>query len=195
MTKSYLAREGCLIAFVAVVMVVLAAVWNPFGMSVLGLIPASLAIFSGDMRAAQAATRRTPAARDLWSRVGGFYRILSSDSAQARFDFAARADLYTAYLPWAVAFGCADEWAAKYRMTMAAEPPAPDYIMSTTPFAGGSALAVASMVDSFQSSVNSAISAYQATQSSSSGGGSSGGGGGGGSSGGGGGGGGGGGSW
>ncbi|WP_409368515.1 hypothetical protein, partial [Mycolicibacterium insubricum] len=36
-------------------------------------------------------------------------------SAPARFDFSARNDLYTAYLPFAVAGGVAAAWAAKYR--------------------------------------------------------------------------------
>ena len=36
-------------------------------------------------------------------------------SSKQRFDFSGRKELYTAYIPWAVAFGCADEWAEKYR--------------------------------------------------------------------------------
>ena len=55
------------------------------------------------------------AGRDLWSRVGGFRRVLSTPSSKERFDFSGREDLYTAYIPWAVAFGCADAWAEKYR--------------------------------------------------------------------------------
>ena len=97
-----------------------------------------------------------------------------------RFDFSGRKELYTAYLPWAVAFDCADEWAKKYRTETGEEPPVPAYF-------GGYAGAhtgnyVDSMVNSFDSAVSSAISAYQATQTSSSSGGGvfSGGGGGGG---------------
>jgi uncharacterized membrane protein len=105
-----------------------------------------------------------------------------------RFDFSGRQDLYTAYLPWAVAFGCAREWADKYRTETGTEPPAPSYLGAYgAGYVGGDPSAA--LVDDFSSTVSSAISAYQATQS------SSGGGGGGGFSGGGGGGGGGGGSW
>ena len=129
-----------------------------------------------------AGTRRTRTGRDLWSRAGGFRRILSTPSAEDRFDFAARQDLYTAYIPWAVAFGCADEWAEKYRTEMGSEPPVPSYFGG---YYGGAAVgsAVSSMVGDFQSTVSSAISSYEATQKSSSsggGGGFSGGGGGGG---------------
>ena len=60
-------------------------------------------------------TRRTAAGRELWSRAGGFHRMLATDSAEARFDFGARKDLYTAYVPFAVAAGAAALWAKKYR--------------------------------------------------------------------------------
>ena len=60
-------------------------------------------------------TRRTEAGRELWSRAGGFHRMLATDSAETRFDFGARKDLYTAYVPFAVAAGAAALWAKKYR--------------------------------------------------------------------------------
>jgi uncharacterized membrane protein len=127
-----------------------------------------------------AGTIRTQSGRELWSRVGGFYRVLSTDSAEARFDFSGRKELYTAYLPWAVAFGCADTWAKKYKIETGEEPPVPLYYA----YAGASTQNFAdSMVHDFNSTVSSAISSYEATQSSSSsggGGGFSGGGGGGG---------------
>ena len=52
-------------------------------------------------------TRRTAAGRELWSQAGGFHRMLATDSAETRFDFSARRDLYTAYVPFAVAAGAA----------------------------------------------------------------------------------------
>ena len=134
-------------------------------------------------------TSRTRAGRDLWSRVGGFRRMLSTPSSKQRFDFSGRKELYTAYIPWAVALDCADEWAAKYRVEIGEEPPVPHYFAGA--YAGAHAGAfVDSMVGDFDCTVSGAISSYNATQSS-----SSSGGGGGGFSGGGGGGGGGGGSW
>jgi hypothetical protein len=165
------------------------AIWNPFSMTMVGLIPGSFAICGGSLMATGSGTSRTRAGRDLWSRVGGFRRMLSTPSSKERFDFSGRQELYTAYIPWAVALGCAKEWAAKYRTEMGQEPPVPSYFGSA--YAGAhTADYVNSMVSDFSSTVDSAISSYNATQSS-----SSSGGGGGGSSGGGGGGGGGGGSW
>ncbi|GAA4709403.1 DUF2207 domain-containing protein [Nocardioides conyzicola] len=174
---------GCFLAVIAIGIV------NPFNMSIVGLVIGAFAVFAVSLAAPGAGTRRTKAGRDVWSRAGGFKRILSTPSAQDRFDFSGRQELYTAYIPWAVAFGCADEWAEKYRTEMATEPPVPSYFGSA--YAGAYAgTAVSSMVSDFSSTVSSAISSYNATQSS-----SSSGGGGGGFSGGGGGGGGGGGSW
>ncbi len=165
------------------------AITNPFDMSIIALIPGLLAAGAAPVLAPGASTVRTASGRDLWSRVGGFRRVLSTPSSQDRFDFSGREELYTQYIPWAVAFDCADEWAAKYRTETGREPPVPTYL----PGYGGAHTGnyTDQMVNSFSSTVNGAISSYQATQTSS----SSGGGGGGGFSGGGGGGGGGGGSW
>lgn len=130
--------------------------------------------------------RRTDQGRRLWSEAGGFRRLLSTDSAKQRFDFSERQDLYTAYIPYAVAFDCADAWRKRYEQTIGADAPGPSGVQGPNGAAwvGGAGGAVSSL----ESSVASAIGAYTASQASSSGGG-------GGSSGGGGGGGGGGGSW
>jgi hypothetical protein len=165
------------------------AIWNPFSMTAVGLVPGGFAVGGLSLMATGSGTNRTRAGRDLWSRVGGFRRMLATPSSKQRFDFSGRKELYTAYIPWAVAFGCADEWAAKYRVEVGEEPPVPHYFAGA--YAGThTADYVNSMVSDFNSTVDSAISSYNATQSS-----SSSGGGGGGFSGGGGGGGGGGGSW
>lgn len=166
---------GALIAAIANVFV------NPFDMTMLGLVPGAFAVLGAPLLKTGASTKRTRSGRDLWSRVGGFRRVLATDSSIERFDFSGRQELYTAYIPWAVALGCADEWAAKYRTEMGAEPPTPSYFGPG--YAGLYAgAAISSMVSDFDSTVSSAISSYQATQSSSSsgGGGFSGGGGGGG---------------
>ncbi|OBF39544.1 DUF2207 domain-containing protein, partial [Mycolicibacterium conceptionense] len=135
-------------------------------------------------------TRRTSAGRDLWSRAEGFHRLLSTDSAEARFDFAARKDLYLAYIPFAVAGGTAALWAKKYQDSMGVPAPQPDWYDSSSSssdtrhdLTGGSAGAD---FDSFESALSSSIGAYTASQSSSSssGGGSSSSGGGGGGAGG-----------
>ena len=103
------------------------AIWNPFSMTVLGLIPGAFAVGGVSLMADRLRHQRTRAGRDLWSRVGGFRRMLSTPSSKERFDFSGRQELYTAYIPWAVAFGCADEWAAKYRIEIGEEPPVPHY--------------------------------------------------------------------
>lgn len=167
---------GCFVAVVAV------AIWNPVGMTMAGLVPGAFGVCGASLARTGSGTVRTRSGRDLWSRVGGFERILSTPSAQQRFDFSGREELYTAYVPWAVAFGCADQWAEKYRTEMATEPPVPRYL---GPAYVGSSIgqSVDSMVGDFSDTLDSAISSYEATQKSSSsggGGGFSGGGGGGG---------------
>jgi uncharacterized membrane protein len=159
------------------------AIWNPFSMSMIGLIPGAFAIGGLSLMATGSGTSRTRSGRDLWSRVGGFRRMLATPSSKQRFDFSGRKELYTAYIPWAVALDCADEWAAKYRIEVGEEPPVPHYFAGA--YAGAhTADYVNSMVGDFSSTVDSAISSYNATQTSSSsssgGGGFSGGGGGGG---------------
>lgn len=189
MTTSGLGGLGVLVIIGCFVLVGVISFWNPFNLSALGLIPGLFAVGGIGLARKGSGTKRTRTGRDLWSKSGGFRRILATPSAEQRFDFSGREELYTAYIPWAVAFGCADEWAGKYRIETGAEPPVPSYFGHSY---NGAAMgtAVSSMVGDFNSTVSSAISSYEATQRS-----SSSGGGGGGFSGGGGGGGGGGGSW
>lgn len=145
-------------------------------------IPFAAAAFAlADLLFDQAAwTVRNTAGRDMWSRVGGFARFLTTDSAETRFDFAKRQDLYPRYLPWALVFGSADAWAQRYR-DHGVEPPVVPWLIWTGTSRGYS---MTSMSDSFNSAISSAASAYSASQSSSGGGfsGGSGGGGGGGGS-------------
>ena len=115
-------------------------------------------------------TRRTAAGRELWSRAGGFHRMLTTDSAEARFDFGARKDLYSAYVPFAVAAGAAALWAKKYEAYTGTAAPQPDWYSSSSSsagwgFAGGSG---GPNFDSFESALSSSIGAYTASQSSSS---------------------------
>ena len=163
--------------------------WNPLSMSLIGLPFGLFAVFALPVLAPGASTIRTPKGREAWSRLGGFRRVLSTPSSEARFDFSGRKELYTAYIPWAVAFGCAREWAEKYRVEAQEEPPLPAYYIGGYPGMYGGGGSMADFANDFNTTMHSAISSYQATQTSSSGGG------GGGFSGGGGGGGGGGGSW
>ena len=191
-----------LATFVLTAALLLFAPWN---MALLGLVPGMFWVFGTGIGAPGGNTKRTPAGRDLWSQVGGFKRVLATPSAEDRFDFSGRNELYSAYIPWAVAFDCAKEWAAKYEAEIGAPPPPPYYIGgdntgASTALASGTSLGfLDSMTSSFDSAASAAISNYSAGSSSfgigSSSGGGGGGGGGGGFRGGGGGGGGGGGSW
>jgi uncharacterized membrane protein YgcG len=181
LAKTGLGGLGGAVVVLAALVAAFTALATAFGMSVTGLVPGAFAIAASPLLTPTAATRRTAKGRDLWSRLGGFERMLSTPSSKQRFDFSGRQDLYTAYIPWAVAFGCADAWAKKYRTEMGTEPPVPAYFAG---YYAGSHTGdyVSSMVHDFSSTVSSSISAYQATQShsSSGGGGFSGGGGGGG---------------
>ncbi len=188
MVTAGIGSGGGILVVLAFLATLFLAIANPANMSVIALIPGLFALFASELLAPGAGTKRTAAGRDLWSRIGGFRRVLATPSAEQRFDFSGRKELYTAYIPWAVAFGVADQWAEKYRIETGEEPPLPLYAASGYGYGGGGF--ASSIADDFSSTVGSAISAYEATQSSSS---SSGGGGG--FSGGGGGGGGGGGSW
>ncbi len=159
-------------------------IFNWFGLTVLALVPGAFAVAALPLVLPTSATKRTATGRDLWSRLGGFRRVLSTPSSKERFDFSGRQDLYTAYIPWAVAFGCADEWAKKYRTEMNAEPPVPTYLGGLA-YGNPTGSYVNQMVGDFASTVSSSISAYEATQSHSGGGGGFSGGGGGGGGGGG----------
>lgn len=149
-------------------------------MSLLAVVPGLFAIGGLRMLLPGSSTLRTRSGRELWSRIGGFRRVLSTPSSVERFGFSGQQELYTAYIPWAVAFGVAEQWADKYRAEMGVEPPVPSYLPLYVGAHTGNF--TDQMVNDFSQTVSSAISAYQATQTSSGsgGGGFSGGGGGGG---------------
>ncbi|GCD90799.1 DUF2207 domain-containing protein [Nocardioides sp. LS1] len=184
MVTSGLGGAGSLVVIAGLLAALAVAIFNPLSMSMVGLVPGAFAIGAFPLVRTGSGTRRTASGRDLWSRIGGFHRVLSTPSSKDRFDFAGRQELYTAYIPWAVALGCTKEWADKYRTETGSEPPVPSYLAGA--YVGSHYNdPVSSMVDDFSSTVDSAISSYQATQSSSSGGGGFSGGGGGGGGGGG----------
>jgi hypothetical protein len=181
MTSAGIGSAGGLLVIAAFLLAAFLALFNPLGISVVALIPGLFALFAAELLAPGSGTKRTAAGRELWSRIGGFRRMLATPSAEQRFDFSGRKELYTAYIPWAVAFGVADKWAEKYQLETGEEPPSPYYFASAAGYAGGGF--ASSMAADFSNTVSSAISTYEASQSSSSssgGGGFSGGGGGGG---------------
>ncbi|HMY09022.1 MAG TPA: DUF2207 domain-containing protein, partial [Marmoricola sp.] len=58
--------------------------------SVLALAPLVLAVFAIQVIMPGAATKRTEQGRRLWSELGGFHRVLSTPSSEARFDFSGK---------------------------------------------------------------------------------------------------------
>lgn len=155
-----------------------------FPITLWGLPFALFALLSAGSWKSGVGMRRTAAGRQLWSESGGFHRMLATDSAESRFDFSARRDLYTAYIPYAVAGGAAAAWAAKYQAATGQPAPDPGWYQSSSGGNWGSESSGGATFDSFDSALASSIGAYTASQSSSSssggGGGGSGGGGGGG---------------
>ena len=113
------------------------------------------------------ATKRTPEGREVWSRMGGFARFLTTDSAESRFDAAKHLDWYPRYLPWALALGSADAWARRFE-AQGIIPPTPTWILWT---GTGPHFSANRMGDSFNAAIASASAAYAASQVSSGGGG------------------------
>lgn len=147
------------------------------GLTGLYLMPfAAFAIGSVGVLMPGVGRRRTREGRELWSRAGGFERFLSTDAAKDRFDFSGREDLYTAFIPYAVAFGVADLWARKYETATGLPAPVPVWYGGTTGGGSVGAASGAAAFSSFESALSSSIGAYTASVSSSSGGGGGGGG-------------------
>jgi uncharacterized membrane protein YgcG len=145
-------------------------IWfSPLGITLLALPPAAFVIGVVGVVVTASTTHRTAAGREMWSRAGGFRRLLATQSAETRFDFSARKELYTAFIPYAVALGCAEAWARKYEAETGTPAPMPGWYPVT--MGTSSYSSVGNPIAGFESSLDSAISAYQATQSRSSGGG------------------------
>ncbi|MFM9377239.1 DUF2207 domain-containing protein [Gordonia sp. VNK21] len=171
---------GKFLVIIAIALAVLMVVfgWAPATVWMLPL--AGFAIGAAGLWDTGVGTRRTKLGREVWSRAGGFERLLSTRSNQERLDFSARKDLFTDFIPYAIAFDCADAWADKYRYATNQEPPDPIWFgpgFYHTSYFGGFG-GGGSAFDSFESSLSSSMSAYSASKSSNSGGGFGGGGGG-----------------
>ncbi|MEI6466168.1 MAG: DUF2207 domain-containing protein, partial [Verrucomicrobiota bacterium] len=119
-------------SIVAVILAVCGFIRWGFPITLWGLPFAVFFVVSRPVWGSGVGTRRTAAGRQLWSEVGGFHRMLATDSAESRFDFSARKDLYTAYIPFAVAGGAAALWAAKYQAATGQVPPQPGWYHSSS---------------------------------------------------------------
>lgn len=111
------------IAVVAALVFFAVLVWARIPSTAIALVPGAFAAFGVTMLRPGAGVRRTAAGRRLWAQVGGHRRALSAPSDRDPFGFADDPGAYEEHLPWAVAFGCVDEWADKFRVETGREPP------------------------------------------------------------------------
>jgi uncharacterized membrane protein YgcG len=154
-------RRAWMIALAVILLWFVAVVFFSATPSMYGLPFAAFALGGLGLARRHPGIRRTVAGRELWSRCGGFERFLSTDSAQDRFDFAANKDLFVTYIPYAVAFGVADRWAAKYRLYTDTEPPTPDWY--PTDVSSAAWYADAGGFADLNTAISSSIGVYQAT--------------------------------
>jgi uncharacterized protein (TIGR04222 family) len=126
---------------------------------------------------ARAMPRRTAAGRDLLRRTLGFAKYIRTGEVRQQA-FAERAGIFTAYLPYAIAFRCVDRWAKAFKDLDMQAATAGWYAGTSRFDAGG----FSSNLNSFSSSIASTMASTPGGSGGSgfSGGGSSGGGGGGG---------------
>jgi uncharacterized protein (TIGR04222 family) len=125
---------------------------------------------------ARAMPRRTAAGREMMRRTLGFAKYIKTAETQQQA-FAERANIFTTYLPYAIAFKCVDRWARAFQDIDMQKATATWYAGSTAFDPGG----FSSSVAGFSSSVSTVIASTPGGSGSSGfSGGSSGGGGGGG---------------
>ncbi len=125
LVKAGLGGLGGLMVLSSLVLVGVISIWNPLNMTMLAIIPGAFAItgmpLSAPVPAPSGPRRDATCGRRPASSSGSSRRPRPRTASTSR----AWEELYTAYIPWAVAFGVADQWAAKYRTEMGVEPPTP----------------------------------------------------------------------
>ena len=176
---------GCALSFsfLAIIGGFSALIWLDSGLIVATLL--LVAAVAGLLISGRDTTRLTDSGSAMRDATAGFKQVLSTPASVERFDYAARVRHFDDYLPWAVAFDCAEEWA----QSCTPPPGSPEATamagtshLYTSPTNTSAMWALSTGVVAVEAS---AVAAYQATQQSSSSGGGGGGGGGGGSGGGG----------
>jgi uncharacterized membrane protein YgcG len=164
---------GLLAVMVGVGLTVLLAVW--FGAGLIGLPVIAGGILL--MLLSRAMPRRTAAGRELMHRALGFAKYVQTGETRQQ-EFAERAQIFTAYLPYAIVFKCVDRWAWAFR-DIDTQAATAGFYTGATAF---DATRFTSSMSSFSSSLSSSLASTPGGSGSSGfgGGGSSGGGGGGG---------------
>jgi hypothetical protein len=166
-------RIGGWVVFAAGVFIVI-YLGSHWGAGLLGLPVMAAGLFLAVM--ARAMPRRTAAGVDMLQRTLGFMRyIRTAETSQQAF--AERANLFTEYLPYAVAFKCVEKWARAFR-GVDLQAATGTWYSGSTPFNPSS---LSSSLGTFSNSVSSTMTSTPGGSGSSGfSGGSSGGGGGGG---------------
>jgi uncharacterized membrane protein len=96
--------------------------------------------------------RRSAAGRELLRRTLGFREYMTVAETD-RQRFAEEVNLFNEYLPYAIVFKCTEKWAQAFE-GLATQPQASGWYVGTAPF---SPAVFAANVDSFSSSISSAI--------------------------------------
>ncbi|MDQ4109678.1 MAG: DUF2207 domain-containing protein [Actinomycetota bacterium] len=141
------------------------AVVRPGDTTLWALVPGVFAVLITPMLRQGAGLVRTEAGRTLATEALGFRQSLRSRSD----DFHGDQARYDSYLPWAVGFGIADEWARSFRVLGGAALVVPAYLpydqhaLHRQPVAGdgGGDGLVSALTDDFERSLGSAIRSYE----------------------------------
>lgn len=100
---------------------------------------------------------RTAKGHAVFRHVLGFKRFIDESETQ-RARFAERKELFTEYLPYAVAFGNTQRWAKAFA-GLDQPPPSPDWYVGTTPF---TVLGFAAVMSSFSTATSGSLAAVAA---------------------------------
>lgn len=113
--------------------------------------------------------KRTDKGRRLWAESAGFKRTITTNSAENRYNFAARRDLFLTYLPYAIMFDAAEEWERKYEIITVEPESQPGWYRTTSTIVGTPTGMVTligkdGVITSFNTAITTAIAAYQTSQ-------------------------------
>ncbi|MGH9026643.1 MAG: DUF2207 domain-containing protein [Acidimicrobiia bacterium] len=169
-------KAGCLgfvLFLVGVGILVPLMIWTEYALIAIPILIVGIVLFLFRGRL----PRRTAKGYGVVRRVKGFREFIET-SEKDRAQFAERAHLFSEYLPYAIVFGCTEQWAHAFEGLAAAEVDTSSWYVSSHPF---TYMGFANTMDDFSVSTSGTISASPPSSSSSgssgfSGGGSSGGG-------------------
>lgn len=138
----------------------------------LAAIPLALAGV-GLLVVARKAGARTAAGTAMTARSGGFRRLIETPTQQEMARFAERHDVFVEYLPFAIVFGCATQWAGRFAALGSLPPPTAGWYL---PLPGGyhghdAWDGIAASVAGFAGSAGASLAASAASGGSGSGGG------------------------